>query len=390
MKIGFDGKRLFHNKTGLGNYSRDLLRIISKHYPTNQFFIYNPKPKKIDRLPIDNHILFEKLPQTAFYKKYYALWRLFGLKNDIERDKIDIYHGLSGEIPLFLNTKITQTVVTIHDLIFMRYPELYSFIDRNIYYWKFKYAAKNAAVVIAISEQTKADIVHYLKINPDKIQVIYQGCAPVFKENITQECIVETKSKYALPDEYLLNVGTIEERKNIFSVVKAILGTTITLVIIGKKANYCTAIMKYIAKNNMYKQVIFLENVALLELAAIYRGAKLFVYPSVFEGFGIPIIEALFSGIPVITNKDGCFREAAGENSVYIESNNIVDIKKNIVALWDDLEKQNQMKIEGLKFVQKFNDEVIAANIIELYSSLLRPSNDKAGEYRNLNKNKID
>ncbi len=371
MKIGFDAKRFFHNKTGLGNYSRDLLRILAYNYPENQYYLYNPKPKKIDRIPIDNKILIEKLPLSSFYKKHYAIWRMFGIKKQIETDKIDIYHGLSGEIPLFLNPNKTKTIVTIHDLIFMRYPELYSFIDRKIHYWKFKYAAKNADLVIAISEQTKVDIVNFLKIKPEKIKVIYQGCAPIFKIEAKVEFISEIKIKYNLPEQYLLNVGTIEERKNIFSVIKAIKDTQITLVIVGKKTKYCNSILKYIKENDFDKRVIFLENLALIELAAIYQGAKIFIYPSVFEGFGIPIIEALYSKTPVITSKDGCFWEAGGENSIYIDPKNIEEIKKNIVELWNDNKKQEQMKIEGLKFVQKFNDNLIAKNVLEAYNLVL-------------------
>ena len=371
MKIGFDAKRFFHNKTGLGNYSRDLVRILATYFPENNYYLYNLKPKKIDRIAIDNKIIIEKLPSSEFYKKHYVLWRLLGIKKDIENANIDIYHGLSGEIPLFLNLKKTKTIVTIHDLIFMRYPEYYSFIDRKIHYLKFKYAARKADLVIAISEQTKADIIHFLNIEPEKIKVIYQGCAPVFKTEISDEFLINTQKKYDLPDEYLLNVGTIEKRKNIFSVIKAIKDTTISLVIVGKKTNYCIPILKYIKENNLESKIIFLENVALNELAAIYKSAKIFIYPSVFEGFGIPIVEALYSQVPVITNKIGCFPEAGGENSLYIDTENIAEINKNIVALWHNESQRQQMTQNGLKFVQKFNDDTIATNVLKTYTLVL-------------------
>jgi glycosyltransferase involved in cell wall biosynthesis len=174
-----------------------------------------------------------------------------------------------------------------------------------------------------------------------------------------------------LHEEYLLNVGTIEERKNIFSVVKAIKGTAITLVVVGKKTKYFNSISKYIDENALQNQIIFLENVALNELAAIYKNAKIFIYPSVFEGFGIPIVEALYSKVPVITTQDGCFWEAGGESSIYIDSKNVEDIKKNIVALWYDKVLQEKMRTEGLKFVQKFNDDLIATNMLEAYNLVL-------------------
>ena len=119
-----------------------------------------------------------------------------------------------------------------------------------------------------------------------------------------------------------MNVGTIEKRKNVLSIIKAIKEIDTKLVVIGKKTAYFTEINTYILENNLQNKVIFLENVELKELAAIYKIATVFIYPSVFEGFGIPIIEALYSKTPVISSKGGCFLEAGGENSIYINALN--------------------------------------------------------------------
>lgn len=372
MILGFDAKRFFHNKTGLGNYSRDLIRILAQYYPENSYLLYNPKPKKIDRIPIDGKIIIEHLPETKKDRKLSSLWRLFSVSTQIKKDKVEIYHGLSGEIPIGLNKSGVKTVVTIHDLIFMRYPNLYSYFDRKIHYYKFKYAANKADLVIAISEQTKTDIVTYLKINPDKIKVIYQGCAPVFKEKIPSEFVELTRKKYQLPPNFILNVGTIEKRKNVLSVIKAIKEIDTQLVIIGKKTAYFTEINTYILENNLQNKVIFLENVELKELASIYRMATIFIYPSVFEGFGIPIIEALYSKTPVITSKGGCFSEAGGEDSVYIDALNSEEIKSELKKILADSEKRTIMKQKGFEFVQKFNDEIIAQNWIETYREVVR------------------
>ena len=372
MILGFDAKRFFHNKTGLGNYSRDLIRILAQYHPENSYLLYNPKPKKIDRIPIDGKIIIENLPETKKDRTLSLLWRLFSVCSQIKKDKVDLYHGLSGEIPIGLNNSGVKTVVTIHDLIFMRYPNLYSFFDRKIHYYKFKYAAHNADLVIAISEQTKKDIVTYLKINPEKIKVIYQGCAPVFKEEIPTEFIELTRKKYQLPSHFILNVGTIEKRKNVLSVIKAIKEIDTQLVVIGKKTDYFKEVNNYIVENNIQNKVIFLENVELKELASIYRMASVFIYPSVFEGFGIPIIEALYSKTPVITSKDGCFSEAGGENSVYINALNSKEIKGELEELLANSEKRELMKQKGFEFVQKFNDDIIAKNWVETYNEVVR------------------
>jgi glycosyltransferase involved in cell wall biosynthesis len=374
MILGFDAKRFFHNKTGLGNYSRDLIRILAHYHPENSYLLYNPKPKKIDRVPIDGKIIIEHLPDSKKGRRLSSLWRLFFVSTQIKKDEVEIYHGLSGEIPIGLHKSGVKTLVTIHDLIFMRYPNLYSYFDRKIHYYKFKYAAHKADLVIAISEQTKKDIVTYLKINPDKIKVIYQGCTPVFKEAISSEFIELTRAKYQLPTNFILNVGTIEKRKNVLSVIKAIKEMDIQLVIIGKKTAYFTEINKYILENNLENKVIFLENLELKELAAIYRMASIFLYPSIFEGFGIPIIEALYSKTPVITSKGGCFAEAGGENSIYIDALNTMELRIELENLLFDSEKREIMKLRGFEFVQKFNDDKIAENWIETYNEVLRLS----------------
>ena len=374
MILGFDAKRFFHNKTGLGNYSRDLIRILAHYYPENTYLLYNPKPKKINRIEIDGKIIIEKLPIKNSNKKFTSLWRLFNITSQIKADKVAVFHGLSGEIPIGLNKSGTKTVVTIHDLIFMRYPELYTFFDRKIHYYKFKYAANKADLVIAISEQTKKDIVEYLKIKPEKIKVIYQGCSPVFKAEISKEFIEITRTKYNLPSNFILNVGTIEKRKNILSAIKAIKNIDVQLVIIGKKTAYYNEISNYISENKLEDKIIFLENVALKELAAIYRMAQIFIYPSIFEGFGIPIIEALYSRTPVITTKGGCFEEAGGKDSIYVDSLNVIEIRNEIYNLLNNPEKQESMKIKGFNFVQQFNDDVIATSLMNTYNEVLKSS----------------
>lgn len=369
MRIGFDAKRLFHNNTGLGNYSRNLLSMLIHFYPDTVYFLYNPKQKSKFRTEelIENTI--EINPNSFFSKKFKALWRLFWVKNVIKRNKLKIYHGLSGEIPVGLPKNI-KTIVTIHDLIFIRSPKLYSFIDRKIHYYKFKYAVKKSDVVVAITEQTKNDIIQFYKIEPQKIKIIYQGCHSIYKKNFNQQEKQQVLDKYKLPSEFLLNVGTIETRKNIGLVIKALIDTKIPLVIVGKKTDYYKELLITINKNNLQNQIYFLSNVSLNELAILYQTAKIFVYPSLFEGFGIPIIEALYSKTPVITSTGSCFSEAGGPNSIYVNPDDVKMMHNAITNLWNDSEKREDMKALGLKFVQKFNDDCIAKEWIQLYESL--------------------
>ncbi len=203
-------------------------------------------------------------------------------------------------------------MVTIHDLIFLRYPQWYSFFDRKIHFYKFKKAAIQSNHIIAISEQTKADIIAYLKIPAEKITVVYQGCQDVFKKTYSEAEKTAVRQKFHLPTAFVLNVGTLEKRKNALTIVKAIQNLDTSLVLIGKETAYTEEIHRYIETNGLQKKVLFLKTYPPTELAIVYQLATVFVYPSIFEGFGIPIIEALFSKTPVITTNSGVFPEAGG------------------------------------------------------------------------------
>jgi len=365
MKIAFDAKRFFHNTSGLGNYSRDLVRILSQYYPENEYLLLNKNSSERGREILEN-------PNVKFVPtSKRSLSRQLKMGKDAQKEGAQIFHGLSGELPLKWGKQPIRKIVTIHDLIFMRYPQYYSFFDRKIHLWKFKKAAISADKIIAISEQTKKDIITYLKVPENKIEVIYQGCHKAFKEQQSDDVIQAVKEKFNLPERYILNVGTIEVRKNLLNIVKGISETEIPLVVVGRKTNYYKKVETFIKKNKMEKQILFLEGVSMDELAVIYKLADVFVYPSFFEGFGIPIIEALFSKTATITSNTSCLPEAGGKDSVYIDPNNYVDIGAKIKFLWENESERKRRAEKSFEFVQKFNDEPIAAQLMELYKKNL-------------------
>jgi len=365
MKIAFDAKRFFHNTSGLGNYSRDLVRILSQYYPENEYLLLNKNSSERGKE------ILEK-PNVRFVSTSKGnLSRQLKMGKDAQKQGADIFHGLSGELPLKWGKEPIKKIVTIHDLIFMRYPQYYSFFDRKIHLWKFKKAASSADKIIAISEQTKRDIIAYLKVPESKIEVIYQGCHKAFKEQQSNEFTQEVKGKFSLPERYILNVGTIEDRKNLLNIVKGISGTDIPLVVVGRKTNYYKKVEAFIRKNKMEKQVIFQEGVSMDELAVIYKLADIFVYPSFFEGFGIPVIEALFSKTVTITSNASCLPEAGGKDSVYIDPANYLDIGAKIKFLWENESERKRRTEKSFEFVQKFNDEPIAKQLMDLYKKNL-------------------
>jgi glycosyltransferase involved in cell wall biosynthesis len=369
MKIGYDAKRVFHNTTGLGNYGRDLIRILSGKFPQWQFLLYNPKTPAVDRLPARHNL--KRIEPGFLHKKFPALWRYKWITSYIRRDHPDIFHGLSGELPSGISHTGIPSVVSIHDLIFLRYPHWYNPVDRMIYKWKFMQAVRQADQIVAISHQTARDIVEFGKVSPGRIRVIYQGCNDVFKKDYSKRELEGTRLKFGLPDCFALYVGTIEPRKNAFTIVKALHGTDIPLVMVGReKKPYAKEIREFIARNRMENQIVFLKGLQQVELAHLYRMAKVFVYPSVYEGFGIPLIEALFSRTPVITNASGVFPEAAGEAGIYLDD--IFDEFEMRGKLIDACSGSHDDQVrKGYEYaVAHFSDEVIARSWKEVYESL--------------------
>jgi glycosyltransferase involved in cell wall biosynthesis len=369
--IGYDAKRIFHNTTGLGNYGRDLVRILSKRNENLLFYLYNPKSKIVESLKLTQNI-FERLPEKVIWKRLSSLWRQGPILKQLKRDNITLFHGLTGELPRGINKTKIKTIVTVHDLIFVRYPALYSYIDSKIHFEKVKHSTRIADRIIAISEQTKNDIVDFLKVPENRIEVIYQGCHQIFKEKISLEKQNEVIKRYSLPKDFILNVGTINERKNILNLVKSIQNTSRNLVVVGSKTEYFKKIEDFLKTDKrLNKQIFFLQHVPLKDLAALYQAAKLFVYPSIFEGFGIPIVEALFSKTPVISSTGSCFSEAGGPDSIYVDPKDISLLSEKIAFVLNNPEVSERMIENGYNYAQKFNDDVIAKSLIDFYSELV-------------------
>ncbi|HMI03602.1 MAG TPA: glycosyltransferase family 1 protein [Pedobacter sp.] len=369
MKIGFDGKRAANNLTGLGNYSRSLIAGMAQFFPQNQYFVYTPKIKdkpQISSFLSREHII-AKLPDSGG-----LLWRTFGIKKQLLTDNIDLFHGLSHEIPVNLKTANIPAVVTIHDLIFLKFPRYYGAIDRFIYKLKCRHACQHADKIIAISECTKRDVMEFFKTDPQKIEVVYQGCDDSFKTPASAEKKTALRLKFQLPDKYILNVGTIETRKNLLTLIRALkhVNESYKLVVIGKRTAYADLVQQEIDRLDLNSRVIFLQNVPFDELPVIYQMAGVFVYPSVYEGFGIPVIEALCSGVPVVAASGSCLEEAGGPGSIYAAPSDHLGFAKAINDVLGSPELIAQMKTSGMSYVQRFDHELLSRKMMNIYTDV--------------------
>ena len=366
MNIGFDAKRAFHNYSGLGNYSRLLINSLSNLYKDNQYFLYTPKYKPHplhDFAQNDNCEIIAPNGVARWFPS--SFWRTFFMVNHINTQNVDIFHGLSGELPV---SKLKMPkVVTMHDLIFMRFPEYYTTFDRKMYEKKFLHACNVADKIIAISKQTADDCVHFLGADARKIEIAYQSCDPIFFSASKNEEVIK---KYNLPVRFILSVGTIEERKNLLSLVKALkfIDDDVTLVALGGRTHYTAQVEEYIKDNNLAQRVKLMHNVSFRDFPAIYAAAAAFVYPSVFEGFGIPVLEALAVGTPVATSNISSMPEVGGDAALYFNPYNIEDIANKINLLLND--KETVAKLDENRHTQlaKFSISTIANMVYEIYS----------------------
>jgi len=374
VNIGFDAKRIVCNGSGPGNYGRTLINDLSEIVDKDiMLSLYAPDE---GREPLraqvkDSQRIRFVYPEHRWLK---ALWRSRSIVKDLQRDHIDIYHGLSGELPIGIRQSGIKSVVTIHDLIFMRNPEYYHWWDAKIYAAKFHKTVKEADRIIAISECTKRDIVELGGVNPDRIDVIYQSYGATFRYPANDEKKQEVKARYLLPPRYIINVGTIEERKNILLAVKAmeLLPKDLSLVIVGRSTSYAQQVKHYVDKHHLGDRVLFLHNVTNDDLPAIYQMAEVCAYPSRYEGFGIPVIEAIHSGLPVVACTGSCLEEAGGPDCLYVNPDDVQGMAESICQLLHGAEGREQRILRAQDYIRRFEGNNVAEQVLRVYKSLIR------------------
>jgi glycosyltransferase involved in cell wall biosynthesis len=378
MRIGFEAKRAFHNFVGLGNYARTLIEGLLKFYPEDQYVLYTP--------PFEDHRAKEwlgnltqrpdvRLPRGLVGMLSSSAWRSIFLTNTVKKDNLNIFHGLSHELPPKIERINLKKVVTVHDLIFLRFPDYFSRIDRYIYQKKFTFSCQVADLVLAISEHTKNDIIELLKVPAEKIEVVYQSCSPQFYEMVPLAEREKIRRQYHLPYKYILYVGSFTKRKNLPTLVKAFAHcqkvNDIPLVLVGKGEEIKDQILELARSLNVERRIFFMPDVPTHHLPALYQSATVFVYPSFFEGFGIPILEAIFSQIPVITSTGSCFQEAGGPGTIYVDPNDDAAMGKALIDVLESEAVQKRMIDAGKNFIQKFHYQNTTQKLMQTYSRLL-------------------
>ena len=386
LVIGFDAKRIVRNATGLGSYSRTLINDLARQDISLR--LYAPDTGRDDlreQIVKQDNVTFCYPQRSRFFTLHSSLltsyWRSRGIVRDLLRDGVQLYHGLSGELPIGLSKSGIKSVVTIHDLIFLRHPEYYHWLDTKIYAWKFRRTLREADHIIAISECTKRDIIAYGHVDPSRISIIYQSYAPRFNHQGDRnhgDCprdssAVKIMGTVPVIPRYILSVGSIEARKNLLLAVKALpyLPEDLSLVIVGRHTKYTDQVIDYAKTHNLNHRIHILHGVTDDELPALYAGAEAFVYPSRYEGFGIPIIEAISSGLPVVACTGSCLEEAGGPDSLYVDPDDVEGMAAAIRQCLKGAEGREERIARSREYIHRFEGADVASQVISLYNRLL-------------------
>jgi len=372
-----DAKRAVLNNTGLGNYSRYAIAAMASVFPDSRLRLYTPRladNQRLSSVATRSNVEFVT-PSVRGLLGRGSLWRTWGMAEQLKADGVQLYHGLSNELPLSIRRAGCASVVTVHDVIWRRVPGDYSAIDRRLYDWKYGQSMRRATRVIAISKCTKADIVNDFGVEPSKIDVIYQGVDPIFNVLPDADECERVRELYALPREYVVQVGRVERRKNQLLTVKALraLPEDVKLVLVGGRRmhDYVAEIDGYIAANGLADRVLWLGNVDFNHLPAIYAMALAAAYPSRYEGFGLPVAEALSAGTPVVAATGSCLEEAGGGGALYVDPDDADEMGDALLSIIERPDVRDRLISRGAAHVRRFDARAFARATMDCYRQAL-------------------
>ncbi|TSC86365.1 MAG: Uncharacterized protein G01um10147_888 [Microgenomates group bacterium Gr01-1014_7] len=345
MLIGFDGSRAFSKtRTGTENYSYQLLKALSGIDKKNKYLVY---------LRLGNEVKVSQWPKNFQFSilNFKFLWTQVGLSLQTFKDKMDVLFVPAHTLPLIRKPGL-KTVVTVHDLGSEYLPQMHQFKQRLYLSFMQRYQLKGATKIIAVSNATKEDLIKKIGINPGKVEVVYEGHD---KDKFKSDILVESLK------QYYLFVGTIQPRKNIERIIEAAYRIKQKLVIAGSKG--------WGRKLKVVGNVEFLGYVPDKKLAKLYKGAIALLFPSLFEGFGLPILEAQACGCPVITSNISSMPEVAGKGAIYVNPYNLDDIVRGMIKI-NNQDTRNKLIKLGFENIKRFSWEKCARETLKVLEDL--------------------
>jgi glycosyltransferase involved in cell wall biosynthesis len=376
MRIGFDGKVLSARAGGIGTSAMNLVRscihVAATTHTQLEFVIFTGPRTQLDGLEGSNWRV-----DTRFHGVESSVLRLlFYIPQGLKAQRIDVFHGFDHlGVPLF--AKVGRYVATIHDMIPLLWPQWVTRKHRLVVSTAYRRLGRQADVIITPSEATKADVVRHMRLNPERIEVIPWGCEPRFQPMPDRDRFAALQQKYHLPERYILFVGTLEPRKNLTTLLRAFTmlrderhGDEVKLVVAGRLGWLYTDVMITADTLALTNEVIFTGFVDDEDLPHLYRGAQLFVFPSLYEGFGLPILEAMASGVPVVTSNTASMPEVAGDAAILVNPHKPQALAEAMARVLAEAHLRQELTQKGLARARCFTWERTAQRTLEVYTAL--------------------
>lgn len=373
MNIGIDISSVVNQKTGVARYTKQLVKNLLEIDKENRYTLYSFFGSRKNTLPFNkNNAIFKayNYPPQSF-KTFLLMLRLLNKSPDFLTKEADIMHSTDLLFPASSNK---PSVLTVHDLIFLRFPRFYTQKNRSYMKSMAKFSIKNASHIICYSQATKKDIVNLLAVDENKISVIYLGVEKYFKRT-NNRSISLAKQKYKLPRNYILTLSTIEPRKNLkrliqaFNSIKSEIGD-FKLVIVGQRGWKYRKFFQFLSQMDVEEDIVLTGYVNDKDLPAIYSGASVFAYPSLYEGFGLPVLEAMACGTPVVCANTSSLPEIVGEAAVTINPYSVKEIATGIKNVIVDKNLAKTLSNESIKQARKFSWENTAKQTLAIYKQV--------------------
>ena len=370
-RFGFNKKTCLPNRVGSSEFCFQLLSKLAKLDTKNEYSIFLPVDPSAD-LPKET----KKWRYVTFHSK--KLWTLLGLSKKLKGYKLNVFFSPTHYLPLLVSS---PSVISILDVSYLYFPNLFK--KKDLYQLKFwgGYSIRKAKKIITISSSSRNDIIEMYKVNPEKIAVVYPGVKELKTENIKSKSMEDLKEKFGISSPYILFVGTLQPRKNIVRLVEAFskLKTenlkskdNLELVIVGKRGWQFEEILNSPQKYAVANRVKFLDSVSDEDLPSLYKNALCFCLPSLYEGFGLPILEAMQYGCAVATSNVSSLPEAGGDAALYFDPESAEDIAKTLQTLIDDEELRKDLVKKGHEQVKKFSWEKTARETLKILEDVGR------------------
>ena len=360
MKICFDYR--MKNWSGIGRYCSNLINELITLCNDNDFSILSNDNKE----NITCDVKISKSPVFSIMEQIEI--PLLNIKN-----KIDLFHSPHFVFPVFGANKL---ILTIHDLTPFIFPKDFSIFARLYIKFMLNIAKYKADKIIVVSENTKKDLIRLFKFLDSKIKVIYHGVDSKFHPIEESSKIKFIKEKYKTGENFILYTGNIKPNKNVSRLIEALAiinkNRDIKLVIAGKKYAVYHKVLKEIEENNLNENVIFTEFVSDEDLVLLYNAATVFVYPSLYEGFGFPPLEAMACGVPVITSNTSSLLEVVGDAAITIDPYDVNGLASAITSVLENPDLQRELRIKGLLRAKSFSWSKAAKETYDLYEEVLK------------------